>query len=219
MGSTGAGPQGGVIGVTSKSKDASIKIYNGRERYNEWAFVYIQTAQRPGQSAGPGVPGGQGGPGQQPQQPGPFGMQPGATPGGRPGQPNGQQPGRTPRHQPSSMQTSSERDAQIREARARMTEEGESRPVVHEQPRRNDGRRPDQRRPQQVRGQSQARSSRPQRWDPRRSEPQYSEPSDHQQPRQPDPARPAPVIQHRHRKTLTGVVGALLGRKPEEEKS
>ncbi len=31
FGSTGAGPQGGVIGVTSKSKDASIKIYNGRD--------------------------------------------------------------------------------------------------------------------------------------------------------------------------------------------
>jgi type II secretory pathway pseudopilin PulG len=94
FGSTGAGPQGGIIGVTSKSKDASIKIYNGRERYNEWAFVYVQTAQRPGQSAGPGIPGSQGGPGQQGQRPGPFGMQPGAMPGGRPGQqPNGQQPG------------------------------------------------------------------------------------------------------------------------------
>ncbi len=44
----GVGAQGGVIGVTSKSKDASIKIYNGRTHYNEWAFVYIQTAQRPG---------------------------------------------------------------------------------------------------------------------------------------------------------------------------
>lgn len=101
FGSTGAGPQGGVIGVTSKSKDASLKIYNGRERYNEWAFVYIQTAQRPGQSAGPGIPGGQGGPGQ--QQPGPFGMQPGGMPGGRPGQqPNGQQfpPGFGPPNRP-----------------------------------------------------------------------------------------------------------------------
>ena len=58
FGSTGAGPQGGVIGVTSKSKDASIKLYNGRNHYNEWAFVYIQTAQRPGQPAGPPVPGG-----------------------------------------------------------------------------------------------------------------------------------------------------------------
>ena len=57
----GAGPQGGVIGVTSKSKDASIKLYNGRDHYNQWAFVYVQTAQRPGESAGPGG---------QPRQPG-----------------------------------------------------------------------------------------------------------------------------------------------------
>ena len=95
FGGTGAGPQGGVIGVTSKSKDESIKLYNGRSHYNEWAFVYIQTAQRPGQSAGPGLPNGPGqnpGRGGQPgQQPGPFGMQPGQFPGGRgQQQPNGQ---------------------------------------------------------------------------------------------------------------------------------
>ena len=77
-----SGAQGGVIGVTSKSKDESIKIYNGRTHYNEWAFVYIQTAQRPGQSGVP-VPGQQGRPGQQQGQPGPFGMQPGNMPGGR----------------------------------------------------------------------------------------------------------------------------------------
>jgi type II secretory pathway pseudopilin PulG len=91
FGSTGAGPQGGLIGVTSKSKDASIKLYNGRNHYNEWAFVYIQTAQRPGQPAGPGVPGaqpGRGGP--QGQQPGPLGMQPGQMPGGPGQRPNSQ---------------------------------------------------------------------------------------------------------------------------------
>ena len=86
---TGVGAQGGVIGVTSKSKDQSIKLYNGRDHYNEWAFVYIQTTQRPGQSVnvpampGQGGPGGRGGPG---QNPGPFGMQPGGFPGGRGGQ-------------------------------------------------------------------------------------------------------------------------------------
>jgi len=80
FGTTGVGPQGGVIGVTSKSKADSIKLYNGRSKYNEWAFVYVQTAQRPGQS---GVPG-QGAPGQQqrPGQPGPFEMQPGGPGGG-----------------------------------------------------------------------------------------------------------------------------------------
>jgi type II secretory pathway pseudopilin PulG len=93
--------QGGVVGVTSKSKDASIKLYNGRNHYNEWAFVYIQTAQRPGQSAGPGIPGGQGQPGQRPGS-----MQPGGMPGGMP-RPGGQpmppgfgQPNRPPVGQP-----------------------------------------------------------------------------------------------------------------------
>lgn len=73
-GATGAagGVQGGIIGVTSKSTESSIKVYNGRDKYNEWAFVYIQTAQQPTQLGGPGgIPGGQ-------QRPGGFGM-PGAT--------------------------------------------------------------------------------------------------------------------------------------------
>ena len=85
-GSTGVGAQGGVIGVTSKSKAESIKIYNGRTRYNEWAFVYIQTAQRPGQVGQPGMPQQQPGRQGQPPPPGqasPFGMQQGNMPGGR----------------------------------------------------------------------------------------------------------------------------------------
>jgi type II secretory pathway pseudopilin PulG len=91
FGSTGIGPQGGIIGVTSKSKDSSIKIYNGRSRYNEWAFVYVQTAQRPGQSGPGGMPGAQQ---PRPGAPGPFGMPngPGQRPNGQPppgfGQPN-----------------------------------------------------------------------------------------------------------------------------------
>jgi len=89
FGSTGMGAQGGVIGVTSKSKEESIKIYNGRTRYNEWAFVYIQTAQRPGQVGQPGMPQQQGRPGQPPGQASPFGMQQGNMPGGRG---NSQQP-------------------------------------------------------------------------------------------------------------------------------
>jgi len=105
FGTTGVGPQGGVIGVTSKSKDESIKVYNGRSHYNEWAFVYVQTAQRPGQS---GVPG-QGAPGQQqqPGQPGPFGMQPGGFPSPRSGNfqqppPGFGQPSRPPINPPNS---------------------------------------------------------------------------------------------------------------------
>ena len=104
FGTTGAGTQGGVIGVTSKSKGESIKLYNGRSKYNEWAFVYVQTSQRPGQS---GVPG-QGAPGQQqrPGQPGPFGMQPGGPPspgGNAPQPPPGfGQPNRPPINTPNS---------------------------------------------------------------------------------------------------------------------
>ncbi len=85
FGSTGATAAGGIIGVTSKSTETSLKHYNGRDKYNEWAFVYVQTAQRP-QGPGQGQPGA-GGPGGtgQPQTPGPFGMTPGSFPGQRPG--------------------------------------------------------------------------------------------------------------------------------------
>ena len=99
--STGMTAQGGVIGVTSKSKDESIKIYNGRTRYNEWAFVYVQTVQRPGQTGVP-VPGGPVGRPERQQQ-GPFGMQPGGMPGGRgnfPQPPGFGQPNRPPVNPP-----------------------------------------------------------------------------------------------------------------------
>jgi hypothetical protein len=76
----------GIAGVVSKSKESSIKIYNGRQNYNEWAFVYLQTAQRVAPPAVPGAPGGAGFPGM-PSQPmpggGPFGP-------GSPGLPGGQ---------------------------------------------------------------------------------------------------------------------------------
>ena len=58
---------GGIVGVASKSKEKSIKIYNGKDRYDEWLFVYAP--QVPGQ---PGAPG----------QPGQPGGMPGASPGG-----------------------------------------------------------------------------------------------------------------------------------------
>lgn len=88
--STGATGAGGIIGVTSKSTETSLKVYNGRSKYNEWAFVYVQTAQRP-QGPGQQQPGATGG---QPPRPGAFGMPPGG-PGQRPGgaqQPGGPQP-------------------------------------------------------------------------------------------------------------------------------
>ena len=52
----GPGGGGGIAGVASKSKDESIRIFNGRQHYNEWHFTYLAFAPRPG--AGPGVPGG-----------------------------------------------------------------------------------------------------------------------------------------------------------------
>jgi type II secretory pathway pseudopilin PulG len=105
IGSQGAGGVGGIVGVASKSKDKSIRLYNGRSRYNEWAFVVTQQQQTPGGAPGSAVPGQPGQPGQpgrgRGQQPGqntnPFGS---TTPGpqrGRPTGPGGQVPGPPPR--------------------------------------------------------------------------------------------------------------------------
>jgi|SRR5437867_553763 len=54
---TQGGPVGGIIGVSSKSKEKSIRLYNGRTHYNEWVFMY-QPQQVPGASAPGAVPGG-----------------------------------------------------------------------------------------------------------------------------------------------------------------
>jgi type II secretory pathway pseudopilin PulG len=51
------GPRGGVIGVASKSTEASIRIYNGRTHYNEWQFIYSPALMQPGRGGQPGVPG------------------------------------------------------------------------------------------------------------------------------------------------------------------
>ncbi len=71
---------GPFSGVVSKSKEKSIKIYNGKDHYNEWLFVYASTAA----AGGRGGPGGMRGPGTGPGQ----GQQPGAMPFG-PGQGRG----------------------------------------------------------------------------------------------------------------------------------
>jgi type II secretory pathway pseudopilin PulG len=58
----GAGGQqigGGILGVASKSKEASIRIYNGAAHYNEWRFVYAGAATTPG-GRGSATPGGDG---------------------------------------------------------------------------------------------------------------------------------------------------------------
>ncbi len=47
----GGAPAGGIVGVTSKSTDTSIRLYKGRSHYNEWAFVYTAPVQAPGAAA------------------------------------------------------------------------------------------------------------------------------------------------------------------------
>jgi hypothetical protein len=94
----GAGPQigvGSIAGVASKVERPSIKIYNDRDQYNEWEFIYDfgQDRTGAGRMAGGMAPGGQptptmpGMPGSQgfAGQPGiggqlGFGGQPGAAP-------------------------------------------------------------------------------------------------------------------------------------------
>ena len=79
LGSTtpGGAPAGGIIGVTSKSTDTSIRLYKGRSHYNEWAFIYTAPVQGPGAA----TPGGRGQPGQPGQPPIP-GRGRGPFPGG-----------------------------------------------------------------------------------------------------------------------------------------
>ena len=93
------GRGGAIMGVVSRSTEASLRLYNGRGRYNEWVFVATQATTQAGAPGTPGtqtpVPGGRRGAG-----PAPFGGrptfpgQPGGVPG-RPGQlPPFQPPGR-----------------------------------------------------------------------------------------------------------------------------
>jgi len=71
------GAAGGMMGVRSKSKDSSFKLYKGSgTHYNEWLFLFSSVSNRPG------VPGGQVAPGRGSQVPG-------IGPGGRRGQPTG----------------------------------------------------------------------------------------------------------------------------------
>ena len=50
---TAVGPQGGIIGVASKSTDESIRLYDGRSHYNEWQFVYTVTTTQPARAVCP----------------------------------------------------------------------------------------------------------------------------------------------------------------------
>jgi type II secretory pathway pseudopilin PulG len=66
------GAQGGIIGVASKSTQKSIRIYNGRNYYNEWAFVFVPQVQAAGGAGGQRGRGERGGQGQ-PSGPGGVG--------------------------------------------------------------------------------------------------------------------------------------------------
>jgi len=77
FGSQATGPQGGVVGVASKSKDKSIRVFDGRTVYSEWQFVWV-----PAQTTRTGPAGSVG--------PGGRGVQPGQT---QPGAPRGRGPG------------------------------------------------------------------------------------------------------------------------------
>ncbi len=114
-GARGAGvPGAGIQGVVSKSTEESLRLFNGRQHYNEWVFIGTAATtaagaggqqgaagQIPGGPAGapgPGGPGrgGQGGRGG--AQDGGRGIQPPGFPpgGGRPGFPPGAPPGGGP---------------------------------------------------------------------------------------------------------------------------
>ena len=84
---------GGIMGVVSKSKDTSLRLYNGRNKYNEWVFVATQSSTQ----AGTGALGGAAGAGARGrgQQPGPNAPNaPGTSPFGLGGRGRGQDGGR-----------------------------------------------------------------------------------------------------------------------------
>ena len=101
----GAVGAGGIVGVSSKSKEASLRIFNGRSKYNEWVFTPETLGIRmQGAGNAPGnVPGGAAGavgPDGRPIAPRgsrQLGFDPSGRVTGRPGQPP---PGQSPMQQP-----------------------------------------------------------------------------------------------------------------------
>ena len=85
-GTTPGSPTGaGITGVTSKSKETSLRLYKGRNHYNEWLFVFTPPAAQPGAGGAPGaVP-----PGGGPRGGGPRGGPNGPPGSGGPNGPNG----------------------------------------------------------------------------------------------------------------------------------
>ena len=74
-GATGAGGQiqGAIIGVASTSTDKSLRIFNGRTRYDQWLFVANQPRLLGGDQGRAQLPGGGGIPGGIVPSPKPFG--------------------------------------------------------------------------------------------------------------------------------------------------
>jgi type II secretory pathway pseudopilin PulG len=54
------GVTGPVLGVVSKSEATSLRLFNGRDKYNEWAFVATEASAQGGVGGGSQVPGGAG---------------------------------------------------------------------------------------------------------------------------------------------------------------
>src|SRR5690606_37365775 len=142
-----------------------------------------------------------------------------------------------------ALPDTSERDAQIAEARARMMAEGEVQPMAAAAPTNGSGagngmrgngrsgngrsgngaegpRRSKRRRGRG--GEQRARGRRPGAADPRRAEAMYAEPRErgaYPPSRHSEKPRPAPVVQVKPRRSIAGFFGALLGRKNDDEKS
>jgi type II secretory pathway pseudopilin PulG len=51
---------GGIVGVTSKSTDKSLRLYNGRDTYNQWVFMPVARGNVGDAGAGGGGGGGRG---------------------------------------------------------------------------------------------------------------------------------------------------------------
>ena len=58
LGRAGAASSGGIMGVASRSTEKSLRLYQGRGAYNEWAFVPVQRVANPGDTVGQGGPAG-----------------------------------------------------------------------------------------------------------------------------------------------------------------
>ena len=50
----GTKPSGGIVGVASKNTAQSLRVYKGKQRYNEWQFVGMEQSMQPGGGVGAG---------------------------------------------------------------------------------------------------------------------------------------------------------------------